>query len=44
MVTGGEKTRSLIVMGPNKHRWVGFGWIEEGPARYPQDKKLPHAV
>jgi hypothetical protein len=44
MVAGGEKTRSLVVVGPNKHRWVGFGWVEEGPAVYPRDRRLTHVV
>lgn len=32
MTTGGEKRHSIVIIGANVERWVGFGWVTERPA------------
>ncbi len=41
MVEGNEKKYDVVIDGDRRKRWVGFGWVDEGPAndkdyaRYP---------
>jgi hypothetical protein len=41
MLAGNENIISAVIMDGIVHRWVGIGWVEEGPPNAKQKKDLP---
>lgn len=44
MVAKNEKKFSVIINDGRKMRWVGFGWVDEGPASKKDCKSYPTVV
>jgi len=47
MVAGKEKRIKCVLMPPqvlHRHRWVGIGWVDEGPATEADLKKYPTVI
>lgn len=41
MVAGGEKTHDTVVVDGVRKKWVGIGWVDEGPATKEDIETLP---
>ena len=41
MVAGNEKKYSRIILNGHVHNWVGFGWVDEGPATDEDSRNYP---
>lgn len=41
MVVRNEKKFDTVIHNAHRMHWVGIGWVDEGPAQYPRDSKLP---
>lgn len=44
MVAGNEKRFTKIVHSGTVKEWVGFGWVSERAAKYPEDNLLTHVA
>lgn len=44
MVAGGERRHPVVILGDRRHRWVGFGWVDEGKATTLDRKHYPKVV
>lgn len=44
MVAGGEKKHSRVIDGGDVLEWVGFGWVNEGPASDEDRRTCPQVV
>jgi hypothetical protein len=44
MVAGGEKRHPTVILDGNVKDWVGFGWIDLGPADDEDREKYPVVV
>jgi hypothetical protein len=44
MVAGGEKRHPVIIHEGSKKQWVGFGWVDEGPATDEDRAKYPEVL
>ena len=44
MVSGQEDKTPKVVDNGDVKQWVGFGWVNEGPAESPRDDHLPRVV
>ncbi|MEN3145731.1 hypothetical protein ABCW43_00290 [Neorhizobium sp. IRAMC:178] len=44
MVSGGETRHPKVILDGNLKEWVGFGWIDEGPASPADEKKYPTVI
>lgn len=41
MTTGGEKRIDAVILDGTVRRWVGIGWVDEGPPTPRQLRTLP---
>lgn len=41
MVAGNEKKHPRVILDDHVQNWVGFGWVDEGPATKKDKKKYP---
>lgn len=44
MVVRNEKRFTVIVLDGRKQRWVGFGWVDEGPATEADRQRYPTVI
>lgn len=44
MVAGGEKKHSRVIDNGDVLEWVGFGWVNEGPATDEDRRTCPQVV